>query len=201
MVDDIGIPTDFGEPPASPPSDAKLCAAEGCTTYFVPTGFGAAKARAKYCPEHKPAPRAKKAGGGKDRAPRGVNVTVQVGGTKKGKDAELDKVRERAEQLANFLAMLAGLAGQPDDAADLRNAAAPWADSVRELARHEEWLRKLAQGGEATERTLAWFGFVVSTAVMLLPILTRHKVIPENVAQMFGQAMVEAPVVVEPAAA
>lgn len=183
---------------AAPPADAKACAFDGCPEWFVPAGPG--KTFQKYCPTHKPAPRAKATK--KDRPPRGVNVNVQVGGTKKGKDAELDKVRERAEQLANFLAMLAGFAGQQGDAIDIRNASGAWADSVRELARHEEWLRKLAQGGETTERTLAWFGFLVSTAIMLLPILTRHKVIPENIAQMFGQTMgAEISVSAEPVAA
>lgn len=113
-----------------------------------------------------------------------MNVNVSVGGTKKGKDSELDKVREQALMLANLIAGGILMLGQADDAKDVRDNAGAWADSVRELARHEDWLRKIAQGGEMTERALAWVGFLFATGAMLLPILLRHQIIPENLAEL-----------------
>lgn len=191
MVDDIGIPTDFAEP--SPPSGAILCAEPECEVWFTPTGPGSAFR--KYCDEHKPAP--KKGKKKADRRP--TNVTVNIGPKTPTKTKDLEAVREKAEWLVSIVAMLTTMAGSEEDAADLLNGKAAWADAVKTLAAHEEWLRKLASGGETSERAMAWVGFLFATGVMLFPILVRHKIIPENLAAVATAAI---PVVEpEPAAA
>ena len=197
MAEDLDIPDNFAAPDPSPPSDAKLCAAPGCETFFVPTGPG--KAWAKYCPEHKAPPKPK--GVKRDRKPSNVSVSVNLGARKgSAKGAELDKVKERAEQLANMVALLVRLAGQVEDADDIVKGASPWAESVKQLAVHEEWLRKIAQGGETTERAMAWIAFVISTATLALPILVRHNVLPGELGDLALQAMGETQVVEVPAA-
>lgn len=201
IVDDLD---GFAEPPIDRASEedpnAVLCAFPDCDNTFVRSPIGFGKKR-KFCDEHLSKGSSRPGKRARDRKPAGLNVNVQVGGTKKGKDAELDKVRANALMLANVIAgAMAMLAAENEtlkaDAADVHAGAEPWADSVRELARYEDWLRKLAQGGEATERAMAWVGFIFATVGMLVPILLRHKVLPAEVAQL-----IQAQTAVEPVAA
>ena len=60
------------------------------------------------------------------------------------------------------------------------------AKAVRDLAEYEEWLRKLAAGGELTGRAMAWVNLALVLCAMLVPILLRHGALPENMAAMLG---------------
>lgn len=156
----------------------------------------------KYCPEHRgQSPAARRARrdwirehGPKDAAP---NLTVQLGGksTKGKKDTrgdaqpgELDAVHARALQIAQLTAafVLVGTKGahREADANDIASGAEPWANSVRELAVYEPWVRKIAAGGEVSERATAWLGFVMATAAMASPILVRHEIIKGGMADL-----------------
>ena len=132
-------------------------------------------------------PRNRKRAAPKDKAP--ASVTINLGGDKKTKDPQLDAIQERARQLANLIAVLVLTAGQVDDANDIMQGSEAWAKAVRDLAVYEDWLRKLAAGGESSGRVLAWVTFVAATVGMLMPILLRHEVLPAKMAQGFQTAM------------
>jgi hypothetical protein len=90
--------------------------------------------------------------------------------------------------MAGLVAVLLTVAGQPEDAQDIEAAKDAWAKAVRELGDHEAWLRKLGEGGETSDRAVAWLKFLIATLAMLLPILLRHGAIPANVAQFLSLA-------------
>ena len=138
--------------------------------------------------EDAPPPRERPSNG----APKeGVKVDVNLGFAAKGKssgDPALEAVRQRAEQVATVMAVGLFLIGQEADGADIERGKAQWALSVRDLAVHEEWLRKLCQGGEASERVMAWIKFAAATLGLTLPILLRHGAIPPTLARVFAMA-------------
>jgi hypothetical protein len=116
-------------------------------------------------------------------------IAVSIGGAaakRSGKDKDLAAVEERARQLATTVAAVVLLMGQPEDAADLQRGAAVWGKSVADLAEHEEWLRKLAMGGETSARAMAWLQFAIATGALVSPILIRHELLPANLAAMAG---------------
>jgi hypothetical protein len=193
MADEFDLPPGMEDEAAPSETGERVCRAEGCDTPLPTSGPG--WHFTQYCPVHAPPKRDKKK---KDAKPSGVQVNVQVGPKAAGKSAELDQVKERAEWLLNMIALLTDMVGMSEDAADIRKGGAQWAESVKQLAAHEAWLRKLAQGGETSERALAWLMFITSTLTLLLPILLRHKVLPEQLAGVMATAMAEAP---EPQAA
>jgi hypothetical protein len=164
------------------PPELRVCAAEGCET-ALPTS-GTAWHFRKYCDEHQPPPKRKSKP--RDRRPGGLNLNVQVGPRTAKKNAEHDAVRERALMLANLIAGMVAMFGQLEDSADLKRGSEPWADVVAALSDHEAWLRKLASGGEASERMMAWVAFAAATVAMALPILLRHEVLPAQLAGMVG---------------
>ncbi len=124
----------------------------------------------------------------KDKAP--PSVTVNIAGPKStGKDPALDAVEERARQLAQIIAGLVMMAGQPADALDIQKGSEPWSKAVRELAVYEPWLKRLAAGGEESGRVMAWVAVIASTLGMTMPILLRHNVLPEKLASSFEAAM------------
>jgi hypothetical protein len=187
VVDDL---SGFAEPPIDTvseelPEGVKICAKEGCEQTFTLGNTGFARNRI-YCDEHRNPPKKKK-----DRAPKGTpQINLNVGGPKKqtGKDKDLEAVRTRAAWLVTTAAALTSMAGFPDDGLDLQRGAEPWAETVKDLAAHEEWLRKVMTGGEVSERVLAWAAFLVATGALALPILLRHGVIPaEN--PLLGQIL------------
>lgn len=144
--------------------------------------------RRQWMQDHKPAKAS-------DKAPP---IALHLGGAGKGKDkkdvrggaqpGELDAVRQRALQIAQVTAalVLVGTKGphREADAADIAANSGQWANSVRELAVHEEWLRKLGAGGEVSERAAAWGAFLLATVAMASPILVRHEVIKGGMADL-----------------
>jgi hypothetical protein len=125
-----------------------------------------------------------------DKAPPSVTINLETGKGKK--DAGLEQVEKRALQLIQGGAAILLLAGLQADAVDLNNGAKPIAGAVRDLAEYEEWLRKLAAGGESAGRLMAWINLLVVVAAVGVPIAARHKVLPEKWAQasadMFANA-------------
>lgn len=173
-----GIPDQFD---ASPPG-YKPCAQNGCDRSFDATGAGGHFR--KYCDDHQPP---KKAAKGKRKPPADkppTSINVNLGNKAKSKDKELDAVEDRARQLVQVLAALVLLAGQPEDAADIERGAPALSKSLRELAEYEDWLRKLAQGGDTTGRAMAWIQFAVALIGMLMPILLRHGALPAGIMGM-----------------
>jgi hypothetical protein len=118
-----------------------------------------------------------------DKAPTSVNVNLGSPRSS-SKDKELAAVEARAVQLMQTAAALLLLTGHADDAGDVAKGAEPWGKSVRELAVYEDWLRKLASGGEIAGRTMAWVNVALVTLAIIVPILSRHDVLPDNLAQM-----------------
>ncbi len=155
----------------------KICAAEGCEVE-LPTG-GKGEHFRKFCEAHAPPPKRKKG----DQQPRSINVNLGQPRVSK-KDAELEAVENRARQIAQILAALVLLAGQAEDSGDIAKGADQWAKAVRDLSEYEAWLRKIAAGGEASARAVAWVQFAVATAAIALPILLRHKILPGNIAEI-----------------
>ena len=154
----------------------------------------------KYCDSHQPiASKRRRKGGGGGGAPR---ITVNVGGARRSAKVEDDlaRVEVQAAQLARLVAVVIHAVGQTDDAADIVRGADPWAASVRGLAEHEAWIRKLAAGGENSARAMAWLQFAIATGALVLPILVRHGAVPDHIAGLMG-AMVPPDVAADVAAA
>ena len=180
---DLDALAEAAPPPAepgvagAPPVD--ICQAPGCSNP-LPQPHHPMR---KYCDLHQPAQSKQRKGGG--GAPR---VTVNVGGAKRSTkmDDELARVEQQAAQLARLVAVVIHAAGQAEDAADIIRGADPWAASVRGLAEHEAWIRKLAAGGESSARALAWLQFAIATGALVLPILVRHGAVPDHIAGLMG---------------
>jgi len=167
------------------PEGFKQCAEPGCSELFEPTGPGSQWR--KFCDTHKPAPREKKAKKPKrDTAP--PSVTFNIGPKAKPKDAALQAVEDRARELVQLAAAITLIAGLQADAIDLQNGSDAWAKTVRDLAEYEDWLKKLASGGETTGRAMAWVQFALATVALLMPILMRHEALPSGIAKMATQA-------------
>ena len=122
----------------------------------------------------------------KNRDAPPTTVRIDLGSRAKAGSSDLAKVEERAGQLVNTLAAVVLLMGQPDDAVDLQRGADAWAGSVRELAEHEEWLRKLFTSAEDAGRMVAWLQFAMATGGLVMPILIRHGALPGNLAELAG---------------
>lgn len=167
----------------APDPTVRTCAAPGCENTFTVGSRGFAAQR-KFCDEHKTTKK-------KDKAPRSVSVNVNTSSGRRGggKDKEIEAVRAQAGQLLTLVQIVLLSLGQPDDATDVGVHKQAVADAVAELARYEDWLRRLASGGETTARAMAWVGVVAAAVGMLVPILARHNVIPANLAQMVGSAV------------
>jgi hypothetical protein len=122
------------------------------------------------------------------RDPRPASISVNLPGGKSDKsDPVLQAVEDRARSLVEILAAVVLMAGAPEDAVDIQNGAPQIAKAVRDLAQYEEWLRKLAAGGETSGRVMAWIGLVTTLAAVALPIMARHGALPGPIAQVFGQ--------------
>jgi hypothetical protein len=166
------------------PSPARICLFDGCTTSLEGT-HGAVK----YCPAHKPRPHGPSRKKRKDSAPRSVTNNINLG-TPKSRSAKADKemeaVRTRAKSAATAVCILLSMVGKDSDALHIMRGSDAWAQSVSQLSEHEEWIRKLAQGGESSERALAWLQFVLATGAIALPILIDHKVITGKLAELLA---------------
>lgn len=175
---DLDAPADMKKP--------KLCAEDGCDTYFESAVQGGHFR--KYCDLHQPPPKSK-AGGKKRpaRAPRSVTVNLNTSRTSK-KDGEIAQVRDRALQLANLLAAVLVVSGQPEDGGDVATHAPALADALAAVAEHEAWLRKIAAGGETSARAMAWLQLSIVMVGLLTPILVRHGVLKGRLADAARQA-------------
>jgi hypothetical protein len=174
-------------PPEAPPPEydvpARICQYSGCENVIPATAHG----RQIYCEDHK---------GGRERAPN--SVKVQIGASRpsprgSAKDKQLAAVEARAEQLATTVAALVLLAGQQNDAMAIQNGSKMWAQSVRGVAEYEEWLRKLAAGGETSGRAMAWLQLAIATASIVLPILINHGALPDNIADLASKFLASVP--------
>ncbi len=162
--------------------EERTCAAPGCDE-LLPEGSHKWR---KYCDEHQPpkvAPKGKRKAPPRDRRPPSININLPGRGQTK-KDAELETLQARAEALANGIAAVLAISGRPDDGLDIQRGAKAWAMSVRQLGVHEEWVRKLAAGGEASERAMAWVGFAMATGAIAVPIMIRHGAMPTALANI-----------------
>ncbi len=184
LLDTGEAPTGPQEPwedepgPDVPPASLRVCQYEGCGNALPLTAHG----RQIYCEDHK---------GGRP-APGTPRVNVQIGASRPStrgstKDKQLAAVEARAEQLMTTMAAVVLLSGHQDDALSMQNGAKLWAQSVRGLAEYEEWLRKLAAGGDTSGRAMAWLQFLIATASIALPILINHGALPDNIASFAAQ--------------
>ena len=82
------------------------------------------------------------------------------------------------------------MAGQADDAGDIQRNRDQVALALKELARYEPWLKKLAAGGEMGDRAMAWIVAITAVVTMLVPICDRRGWIPEQLRPMLTQAVV-----------
>lgn len=166
-----------------------------CPEYFeTPAKAGVHRWNAHKVRGSKKKGKAKAEGTSNDRVP--PTIQFNLGGDGKGgKDPALDQVEKRAQQFITTAASLCLLVGLREDAADLAHGSEEWAHAVREVAEYEEWLRKLAAGGETTGRAIAWFNLSLATAALAVGPLLRHGVLPAGLADMareaFGVAQAE----------
>lgn len=146
----------------------------------------------RYCETHRRPAKVKKPKA--DRKPPSVNIGINIPKPATNRrDAELQTLEERAAALAKLIAALVAMMGQTDDALDIQRGAEMWAKSVRQLGVHEDWVRKLAAGGEASDRAMAWVGFVFATGSIALPILLRHEAIPAQLVSVIQAVAPQAP--------
>ena len=122
--------------------------------------------------------------GKKDASPTSIKVEMGTRAASPAKDKDLQAVEDNARQLVQWIAAITLMVGQGEDALILQKGSGPWASSVRELAAHEEWLRKIMAGGETSARALAWIQFLTATGAIALPILLHHGMLPDNFAAM-----------------
>jgi hypothetical protein len=172
------------------------CAKDGCSEAVFWAGKGY---RPKFCVTHRTVQSGGKKKKTRDRPPANVNLNFGPRSAPPKKDAQLQAVQDRAEQLATTIAAVVLLTGHPDDSADIARGVPVWSKAVRDLAEHEEWLRKLAAGGETSARAMAWLNLLIASATIALPILIRHEVLPQNIAALAGSFIgQQVPIDVEP---
>lgn len=130
----------------------------------------------------------------RDKAPRSIKVDLGSGRpTTAKKDPAIEAVRKRAEGLAGMVAVGLLIAGAEADAGDVEAGKVRWAAAVANLAQYEDWLRKLGQGGETSDRMMAWIQLAVATGAIALPILLRHDAIPDQIARFLLMAVPSEP--------
>lgn len=167
----------------------RLCAWPECDeSFIVPKGQHARK----YCDTHKGSKHAPGTKGAprRDTPPASVNVNFPKPTT--NKDPALAAVERRLLGMAGVVSMALLLFGQPLDAADIERARPTWAAAGAELAKYEPWLKKLAAGGESSDRMMAWLAFLGATFGMVTPVLLRHNALPAPVANLL-RSMEETP--------
>lgn len=188
VVEDVAPAVDADGTDESPPS--RSCLRPDCDNPLPTSGSGWHFRR--YCDEHQPGsktkPKARKPP--KDKKP--ASVTPPRARPSATRAKSLAKVEQNAAFIAQGLAaVMLMMANQSknrtlaEDAVDIQQGSADWAKSVRGLAVHEDWLRRLLGGtGAPNERAIAWLMFAISTGTMCVPILVRHKLIPDSVAEL-----------------
>lgn len=160
----------------------RICAYPGCEATFT---VNSPSQKRYCCTDHKgwKRPRAGSAAQA-DRPPASVQINLPGPGKPKAKDPALAAVEKRLASIAGIASVAVLLMGQPLDAADIERHRATWAAAGAELAAYEPWLRKLAAGGETSERFMAWLKFLAATGAMALPIILRHDVLPAPIANL-----------------
>jgi hypothetical protein len=166
-------------------AEIRTCAKPGCENTFV-VGTRGFAARRKFCDEHKENKKAK----GTDRRPRSAaRINVDLRPPKPKADPLADQlaaVEQRVDQLLGMVAGWLTITGATQDASDIAAGKEAIAAATAELARYEAWLRKLAGGGEQVGRAMAWIGFIMAIMAVAVPILNRHGIIPDDLAQMLN---------------
>lgn len=133
---------------------------------------------------------------GSKNKPKDGNTTVNVkmgAPTKAPVKKNLSKVEEdrakveaKAKELAQLVTALLIMTGKTEDSTAVLNGTDAWSAAVGNLAEHEEWLRKLCQGGETSGRITAWIGVAIASAGIAVPILANHDLLPGNLTAMIG---------------
>jgi hypothetical protein len=176
------------EPDQPDQSTERVCQHEGCSEPLPTEGQGWHFRR--YCDAHQPPRKAKgkrrPARAGRDTAP--PSIAINLGAKTNAKDP-MAAVEKRALALAHTVAAGLLLIGQAEDSGDIARGSAAWAQSVRELAKHEPWIAKALAGGEMGDRALAWVGFTLATGGMVLPIALRHGALPAQIASLVEQVL------------
>jgi hypothetical protein len=198
-----GLPDDGPDNVEGAVPEGRPCKAPGCMNR-LPLGAGG---RRRFCDDHQPGkstdndrpPPAPTDGAAKAAT---ATATSTRRGSKAAKADELERVQNNAKFLFSMIAGATEMAAQARgsvilhaDALDIERGSDTMALATRNLAAHEAWLRKLLAGGEASERAMAWIGFLMVVGPVVGPILIRHKVIP---GEMLG--MVTPPAVADGAA-
>lgn len=166
-------PTTVRVPPGRP---RRVCKVDGCDN---PLPDGAPGAR-RYCDEHQPDTHHKAKAAGK--------VKIKTPPVLSAEDALAQVERNAAlvaKGVAGVMAWVAQSTSNPVlllDAADIQGGADYWAHAVRDVAVHEEWLRRALSGGTGSERVMAWVALGGATLTMALPILLRHDKLPAGLA-------------------
>lgn len=165
----------------------RQCKKPGCKNVFT-LKMGEHGQRRVYCDIHysgatKPP---------KDRKPGNLNINVTMPKPSAKGDPVLEAVERRANSIVTFVAMGLYFAGQQEDAADITKGGPEWAKALAELSEYEPWIKKLAAGGEASERVMAWFKFAMATFGLMAPVLVRHDMLPEPLKNILNLAGIEA---------
>jgi hypothetical protein len=167
------------------------CAEEGCPN-VVPEG---AHRLRQYCDEHSGAKEARKRERRQARQRSKTNtIRVDLGGkpAKGGTDAELEAVRKRATQMAQTAAAVVLMTTRDEtDAMAIAAGAERWGAAVAGVAEYEPWLRKLAAGGEASGRVLAWLQLTIATGGIVVPILAHHDLLPPQMVQLLASNIMD----------
>lgn len=181
LMDDPEMPASDGGH-IEPEHGVRICRAPGCTNIVPPE----AHRLRRYCDEHfvrteKRKLRKKP----RDRAPRNIMVDLAPKG-RNSKNDELVKVEDRVKQLLGIVSGAVAMAGSLEDAADIARHRDTVAAALKELARYEPWLRKLATGGEVGDRMMAWVAAILAILAMVIPIADRHGLIPGELRPMLA---------------
>ena len=164
-------------------AEIRTCGKDGCENTFV-VGTRGFAARRKFCDDHM---EKKKPAG--DKRPRSTRVNVDLRPPKPKADPLADQLAAVEQRVNQLLGMVAGwltITGATQDASDIAAGKEAIAAATAELARYEAWLRKLAGGGEQVGRAMAWIGFIMAIMAVAVPILNRHGIIPDDLAQMLN---------------
>jgi len=193
MTDVPGIEELEIEEPA-PSGEIRICAAPGCENPLPTEGPGWRLRR--WCNDHQPSKNRKSGTTGKPRGrPRKDKAPPSIGAapSKPTRSDDLARVEANAKSLIEWSAaitlIVANQTGKPliaQDAVDIQTGAGPLAASLKEVARHEEWLRKALAGGQGSDRARAWVMLAVTVGTVTLPIWVRHDMLPAAVSEAAG---------------
>jgi hypothetical protein len=188
--------------PPSPLYSGKPCAEPGCDNPIPrhgEPGFGPAR---KKCDDHFVG--SKHAGVSrpkKDSAPSNVKVDINLpkaGGGNTAADKRVKKVSAGATQMANTVAVLMTVGGDPVCGAAVAAGAAQWGAALGELSRYQPVLEKIfAPTGDVTGQGMAWLSVVAATAGIVIPVMAHHGLVSESLATKFAAGTIAATAVAD----